>query len=192
MLVLHGKGDSVRPFKKFDKELRIPGMNYLLIQAPKKFLNGYSWYGDPPYQRGGVLHVRKKMLAILDDLEKQGWKAENIFLFGFSQGCLVSADLALHYPKKLGGVVGISGYFQFYPRWRAALEANRKTPWLFTHGRKDSTLPIETTKFGIEKLRHAGLKVDLIESDKDHVLEEREYPAIRRWVQNQTQGLTSR
>jgi phospholipase/carboxylesterase len=185
MIVLHGKGDSIRPFKAFDSELKIGGMNYLLVNAPKRFLTGYSWYGDPPYQKMGVIKIREKLLQLLTEIEMQGWKSENIFLFGFSQGCLVSADLALHYPKKLGGVIGISGYFQFYPRWKKYLGQNKKTPWLLTHGRKDDVLPIDNTIYGIQKLREAGLKVDFIESDKKHVLKEEEYPMIRKWVREQ-------
>jgi phospholipase/carboxylesterase len=183
MIVLHGKGDSVKPFMAFDKELRIPDMNYLLLNAPKKYLGGYSWYGDGVYQKQGVLRIRAKMLQLLNDLEKQGWKPENIILFGFSQGCLVSADVAMNYPKKLGGVVGISGYFHFFPRWKKSLKKNRQTPWLLTHGTKDDVLPIEDTQFGIEKLRSAGLNVEFIESEKKHVFEEQEYPLIRKWVQ---------
>ncbi len=184
MLVLHGKGDSIKPFMGFDEELQIPDMNYLLLNAPKKYLDGYSWYGDPPYQTEGVLRIRAKMLRLLSELEEKGWKPENIFLFGFSQGCLVSADLAMNYPKKLGGVVGISGYFHFFPRWKRNLKRNKRTPWLLTHGHKDDVLPIEDTKFGVEKLRSAGVQVEFIESQKKHVLEEEEYPAIRKWVRD--------
>ncbi len=183
MIVLHGKGDSMKPFMAFDEELQIPEMNYLLLNAPKKFLDGFSWYGDPPYQKGGVLKIREKMLKLMSEIEAHGWKPENIFLFGFSQGCLVSADLAMNYPKKLGGVVGISGYFHFFPRWKRSLKRNRLTPWLLTHGDRDDVLPIEDTRFGIEKLRSAGMKVDFVESRKKHVLEEEEYPLIRKWVQ---------
>ncbi len=189
MIVLHGKGDSLRPFKKFDTELGLSDMNYLLLDAPKKFLGGYSWYGDPPYQKLGVLRIRKLMFQLLSDLETQGWKSENIYLFGFSQGCLVSADIALNYPKRLAGLVGISGYFQFYPRWRKSLSVNKQTPWLLTHGRQDDVLPIDVTKFGVEKLRWAGIKVDWIEMDKKHDLLESEYPDIRRWIREQDQGL---
>lgn len=189
MIVLHGKGDSVKPFMAFDKELRIPDMNYLLLNAPKKFMGGYSWYGDGVYQKQGVLRVRAKMLRLLNDLEAQGWKPENIFLFGFSQGCLVSADIAMNYPKKLGGVVGISGYFHFFPRWKKSLRKNIKTPWLLTHGTKDDVLPIEDTQFGIEKLRSAGLEVQFIESQKKHVFEEEEYPLIRKWIQGKVKNL---
>lgn len=183
MIVLHGRGDSIRPFSAFDEELKIPEMNYLLLNAPRRFLDGRSWYGEPPYQKSGVVKIREKLFFLLADLEAQGWKSEDIFLFGFSQGCLVSADVGLNYPKKLGGIVGISGYFQFFPRWRQSISpAARKTPWMFTHGRQDDVLGIEQTKFGVEKLKDAGLKVSWVEMDKKHVLEEKEYPLIRSWL----------
>lgn len=189
MIVLHGKGDSLRPFRRFDREIGLRDFNFLLLNAPKKFLNGYSWYGDPPYEREGVLRIRLMMFKLLSDLERKGWKPENIFFFGFSQGCLVSSDIALHYPKKLGGVIGISGYFHFFPRWRKSLGENKKTPWIFTHGKKDDVLPYEDTYFGVKKLKLAGLKVDWIEVDKKHTLKDEEYPIIRDWVRNQISSL---
>ncbi|MBK9324177.1 MAG: serine esterase [Bdellovibrionaceae bacterium] len=190
MIVLHGKGDSLRPFRHFDDELNVPELNYLLLNAPKKFLDGYSWYGDPPYERGGVVKIREKLLQLLGELEMQGWKSENIFLFGFSQGCLIGADVGMNYPKRLGGIVGISGYFHFYPRWRKQLSRDAlKTPWMFTHGRKDDLLKIDETKHGVEKLRDAGFKVDWLELEKDHVLTDEEMPVIRRWIRDQIKGL---
>ncbi|MGZ3774959.1 MAG: alpha/beta hydrolase [Pseudobdellovibrionaceae bacterium] len=183
MIVLHGRGDSIRPFYSFDKELNIPEMNYLLLNAPRKFMDGYSWYGEPPYQRQGVLKIREKLFDLLNDLENQGWKSSNIFLFGFSQGCLISADIGMNYPKKLAGVIGISGYFHFYPRWRSNISTEaRKTPWFFTHGHKDDVLPLDETKYGIRKLKESGLTVELVEMDKDHSLKDEELPVIKRWI----------
>ncbi|MFV3408089.1 alpha/beta hydrolase [Bdellovibrio bacteriovorus] len=190
MIVLHGRGDSIKPFFSFDEELNLPEMNYLLLNAPRKFLDGYTWYGEPPYQANGVLKIREKLFDLLNDLENQGWDSEKIFLFGFSQGCLISADVGLNYPKKLAGVVGISGYFNFYPRWRNNLSLDaKKTPWLFTHGHQDDILPLEETKYGVDKLKDAGLKVEWVEMDKDHSLKDEEYPIIRRWVRDQLSDL---
>ncbi|MBL7670957.1 MAG: serine esterase [Bdellovibrionaceae bacterium] len=183
MLVLHGRGDSLRPFSRFNEELRIPEMNYLLLNAPKKYLDGYSWYGEPPYKKQGVLRIRELLFQLIEQLEMQGWKSENIFLFGFSQGCLVSADFALNSKKKLAGVIGVSGYFHFFPRWRAELSREAaKTPWLITHGLKDDVLKIDDTKFGVNKLKNAGLHIDWIELSKEHTMEHKEYPIIRKWV----------
>lgn len=191
MIVLHGKGDSIKPFMEFDQELRIPEMNYLLLNAPRKYMGGYSWYGDPPFQKDGVLRTRAKMFQLLRELEEQGWKPENTFLFGFSQGCLVSADIGMNYPKRLGGIVGISGYFHFFPRWKRSLKRNRATPWLFTHGDKDDVLPIEDTKYGVEKLKSAGLDVQFVEFKKKHVLKDDEYPIIKKWVQQKIHSIQS-
>ncbi|MGE0631073.1 MAG: alpha/beta hydrolase [Pseudobdellovibrionaceae bacterium] len=185
MIVLHGRGDSIEPFTQFDQELGLENVNFLLLRAPRKFLDGFSWYGEPPYQKAGVLKIRSKILDVLRELEAQGWKSENIFLFGFSQGCLVSADVALNYPKKLAGVIGISGYFHFFPRWQKQLsEDTKQTPWLFTHGHRDDVLPLKETKFGAMKLKKAGFRVDWTELNKKHVLLEEEYPLIRQWVED--------
>lgn len=190
MIVLHGRGDSIRPFSSFDEEMGLPGMNYLLLNAPKRFLDGWSWYGEPPYQKQGVMRIREKLFRLLGDLEAQGWKSENIFFFGFSQGCLISADVGLNYPKKLGGVVGISGYFHFFPRWKNNLtSSSKKTPWMFTHGHKDDVLKLDETKFGVDKLKSAGLDVKWVEMDKEHVLEDREYPIIRAWLREKLKTL---
>lgn len=183
MIVLHGKGDSLKPFRQFNEELAVSDINYLLLNAPKKYLGGFSWYGEPPYQRIGVLRVRQKMFQLLNELEAQGWKTENTFLLGFSQGCLVSTDIALHYPRKFAGVVGVSGYFNFEPRWRKQIdELALQTPWLLTHGRKDKIIPIEETKFGINKLKSIGLNIDWVESEKAHSFTEDDFTHIKKWV----------
>lgn len=193
MIVFHGRGDSLRPFKDFQTELNLKEMNFLLLNAPRKFMNGYSWYGEPPYETHGVTRIRQKVFQLLHELEAQGWKSSDIFLLGFSQGCLVSADVAIHYPKRLGGVVGVSGYFHFFPRWRSALSSQaRKTPWLFTHGRKDDVLKIEDTKLGVQKLVSEGLRVAWFESEKKHVFSDADYPLIRNWVKHQMSSLNSR
>jgi len=193
MIVFHGRGDSLNPFKEFQSELNLKDINFLLLNAPRKFLKGYTWYGEPPYESAGIVKIRDRVFELLRDLEKQGWESQNIFLLGFSQGSLVSADVALHYPKRLGGVVGVSGYFHFFPRWRSRLSSQaRKTPWLLTHGRKDDVLKLEETKLGVQKLISEGLKVSWNESEKKHVFSEQDYPLIRKWVKNQMSSLNSR
>ncbi|MBL7545277.1 MAG: serine esterase [Bdellovibrionaceae bacterium] len=183
MIVLHGRGDSLKPFKNFDQELGISELNYLLLNAPRKYLKGFSWYGEPPFEKTGVLRIRSKLFDLIHELEKKGYKTENIFLFGFSQGCLVSADVALNYPKKFGGVLGISGYFHFFPRWRQSLTVDsKKTPWIMTHGYKDDILPYQDTKFGAEKLKDAGLDIEFISLNKKHDMIDEELPILKRWV----------
>lgn len=188
MVVLHGRGDSLRPFKKLDVELGLKNCNYLLLNAPRRYARGYSWYGEPPYQKDGVMRMRKRIFNVLQDLEEQGWSSQEIFLLGYSQGSLVAADVALHYPRRLGGVINISGYFHFFPRWRQKISpAAKSTPWFFTHGSRDKILSIDETYFGVQQLKKQGLDVRWLEINKAHSFEDSEFPLIKKWVREQQQ-----
>lgn len=173
----------MKPFLHFDEELDVSDLNYLLLNAPRRYLDGYSWYGEPPRQKAGVLRIRQRLFAMMDELAMQGWKSENVFFLGFSQGSLISADFALNYPERLAGIIGVSGYFCFFPRWKKQLRGSRKkTPWLFTHGQQDDVLSIENTQFGVEKLKSAGLDVHWTPIQKKHVFAEEDFPIIRNWL----------
>lgn len=183
MLVLHGKGDSLRPFRKFNEEIGLPEMNYLLLNAPKKYMTGYSWYGDPPYQHDAVPRMRQRLQKVIDELVEQGWKTDDVFVFGFSQGCLIGADLVLHDDRSFAGFIGVSGYFHFYPGWRKELSGKRhRTPWVLFHGQRDRILPIEDTRYGARKLGSLGIKIEWTESTKGHSMDQDEADLIRNWL----------
>lgn len=184
MVVLHGRGDSLRPFRQLNEELGLSNIHYLLLNAPRRYLDGYTWYAFPPKQRLGVLKARKKLFALMCELEQQGWRSEDIYFFGFSQGCLVSCDFAMNYPKRLGGVVGVSGYIYFFKGWVRRLPAAAfATPWLVTHGTGDDALALTESKRDIRTIQAAGLRVAWVEFDKGHEIEpSQEIPLIRRWL----------
>ena len=121
IVVMHGRGDSLNPFKRFDRELDLGEANYLLLNAPRKYLDGYTWYAFPPHQARGVLQARKRLRILFFELEAQGWDLRDVFLLGFSQGCLVGCDFGMTFHKPFGGVVGISGYIYFFSGWRKRL-----------------------------------------------------------------------
>jgi phospholipase/carboxylesterase len=193
MIVLHGKGDSAKPFRKFNEEINLPELNFLLLNAPRKYLSGYSWYGDPPYQTDAVPKVRERLSKMIDELIAQGWKAKDIYIFGFSQGCLIGADLVLHEKRNFAGFIGVSGYFHFYPGWRRELSAKKhRTPWVLFHGQKDRVLPIEDTKYGTHKLRSLGLNIEWTESTKGHSMDQEEADQIKAWLKKVPSSLLKR
>ena len=183
MIVLHGKGDSSRPFRRFNEEIGLEPMNYLLLNAPRKYQSGYSWYGDPPYQSLAVPRIRSKLIQVVDELESCGWSSKDIFIFGFSQGCLVGADFVLHDKRNYAGFIGVAGYFHFYPGWRQKLsEKKHRTPWVMMHGSRDRVLPLEDTKFGVRKIESLGVKIEWNESMKGHTMDQDEANLIHDWL----------
>ena len=169
VVVLHGKGDSLSPFKDFQKDTKLYDTEFLLLNAPKGYLDGYSWYADPPRMGTSLRHSRNLVMNILNQLIALGYESQQIYLLGYSQGCLLSFDLLMHLGWRLGGVIGVSGYFQFPERWKKRLSAHvLETPILLTHGHQDRVLPLEETYFGMRKLARAGFPVRWHELKKRH------------------------
>jgi phospholipase/carboxylesterase len=172
LIVLHGLGDSLEGYRFLPEFLRFKNLNYLLLNAPDSYFGGYSWfdiYGDPS---PGVIRSRALLMELLQDLARQGWKAGNIGLFGFSQGALMSMDAGFRSPERLAAIVAISGYV-YLPK-QLALELGpraKEIPTLATHGTHDSVLPISQTRSQIAELCGLGLNIRWKEYVKEHTIE---------------------
>ncbi|MDI9400351.1 MAG: alpha/beta hydrolase [Limisphaerales bacterium] len=185
MFVMHGLGDSMNGYSWMPSEMQLPWMNYLLINAPDEYYGGYSWfdlYGEPA---PGIDRSRKLLTQLLDQKCNEGFSPENIYLFGFSQGCLMTLETGLCYPQKLAGLIGISGFIHDLEGLinRAASTA-RQQRLLVTHGTYDPLLPFSTVKNQIQKLKELGYDIQWHEFQKEHTIAgEEELRVIREFTQ---------
>jgi phospholipase/carboxylesterase len=185
LVVLHGKGDSLEAFRNVKHELKLPGFNYLVLNAPRKFAEGYSWYALEPHHERGVKHARKKLFALVEELREAGWDPKDIFWMGHSQGCLVASDLVINHPEAFGGLIGVSGYMWFFRGWRykVARSGARRTPWLITHGTRDRIIKPDEIREDISELLAGEVPVMYREFPKGHDFDfSNEVPFIRRWI----------
>ncbi len=184
MVMLHGLGDSIEGYRWMPEAMRLPWLNYLLVNAQDDYYGGFSWYDITGNSAPGVLRSRKLLFDLLDDLRSRGYLTERTTLGGFSQGCLMAIDVALRYPHRLAGVVGISGYV-FEPT-KVLLELSPvalEQRFLVTHGTFDPVVPFEKTRPQITKLQAAGLRIDWREFAKPHTIAgEEELGVIRKFV----------
>ncbi len=161
VVVLHGRGDSSKGFHWMPRALGLPGVSYLLVNAPDPWYGGRSWYGLPPDHLPGVLRSRDLLDRLFDELTDQGQAPEDTALFGFSQGCLMTLEWGGRTALPLAGCSGASGYVASLDALVDALsDAAKARPWLITHGRADPVVPFDRTARQIEALIDAGLPVD--------------------------------
>jgi phospholipase/carboxylesterase len=196
MIVMHGQGDSIDSFKDFDYELDLPWMNFLLLNAPEKFDDGFSWYDLEPRHAKGVKRSRKLLQQLIFDLNYEGWRNKDIYLLGHSQGALMASDLVLNSKDPFAALISVSGYVWFFRGWKkqALQGAAAKTPWLMTYGIRDNIIPPEEVTEDIEILCKAGLPVTSRAFKKGHDFNmSREVPFIHNWVEflTETQALKS-
>ena len=183
MILLHGRGDSSLGLTGIPPLFERDDMNYLLLDAPYDYYGGRSWYGLPPEQEEGILYSTKILTEICDELFEEQFEASESFLFGFSQGSLLTFEFGARYHKVLAGYMAISGYI--YNAEKILEEMNPKVKeakWLCTHGTFDGVLPYETSKEQVEILQDGGFEIEFNTYDKDHTIVMEELEMIREWM----------
>lgn len=185
MIILHGRGDSSEGFRGFPPFLDIEDMNYILFDAPFEYYTGFSWYPLPPEQLPGIEYSSTVLTRDLDTLFTEKFNAEESFLFGFSQGSLLTFEFGARYHKVLAGYIAISGYIYDAPRLLVEMNQEvQKGKWLCTHGTSDGVLEYETSKAQVELLQDGGFDIEFITYDKDHTIIEEELKMISSWVKS--------
>lgn len=181
LIVLHGRGDSMKPFLDFRSELGIPEMNMLLINGHRRLGDGFAWCGLNPTEANGLAKSRHLLGQTLDELVAMGWNERRIFLLGFSEGALTALDFVLQEPRSLGGVISVSGCVHFPKRLSRSLKGI--PPLLFTHGWLDEVLLHEDTQRQALVLKARGAEVDFHSFPKGHEIDSGEELAlIRSWI----------
>ena len=183
MIILHGRGDSSQGFTFLPPYLNIDEMNYLLLDAPYFYFGGFSWYDLPPNQLEGIASSSAILADILDALFKEEFNAHESFLFGFSQGALLTFEFGARYEKVLAGYIAVSGYIYDTQNLLEEMNPNvNNSNWLCTHGTYDGVLPYSTSKAQVETLQNGGFDIEFKSYDKDHTIAEDELQMIKEWI----------
>lgn len=171
MVVLHGLGDSIAGYRWLPEAMGLPWLNYRLVNAPDHYFGGYSWYDYAGDAGPGIVRSREKLFEFLASLESEGIPADQTLLFGFSQGCLMTLEVGLRYPKVLAGCIGISGYAHEPERLIPELSpVARQQRFLITHGTRDPLIPFEPVRKQVMQFQAAGLSITWREFAKEHTI----------------------
>ena len=184
MVVLHGLGDSIEGYRWLPPALNLPWLNYLLVNAPDDYYGGFSWYDFEGDAGTGIRRSRTELFQLLDEQRASGFPADRAFIFGFSQGCLMTLEAGLRYPHRFAGLVGISGYaFEPETAVREMSPVAKEQRFLITHGTYDPLLPISQVIPQVKMLQAHGLHIDWHEFAKEHTIAgEAELAVIRKFV----------
>lgn len=139
----------------------------------------------------GLHEARDKLVETLDALESRlGVRPGQTVLGGFSQGAMLSLDVALRTSRRLAGLVLLSGTLMARLEWTARLHGGtrRGLPVFQSHGAYDEILPFPLAEELRELLASGGLPVEFHRFDGGHEIPE---PVLRRLGGFLTRVLTS-
>lgn len=106
----------------------------------------------------GMAAARAKVDAFLDELTrtmKPSWLA----LGGFSQGAMLSLDLALRSDRKLAGLVLMSGTLLAEGEWLPLMPKRAGLRVYQSHGTQDPLLPFSIAERLRDEMKRAGMQV---------------------------------
>lgn len=154
LIMLHGYGsnetDLFAMHKSFDNRYAV-----FSLRAPNSIPNsGYCWFpldvsekDKIKYDYNFVQQSKNLILSFISNACKSlNLDSTNVVLFGFSQGAMLSTDIAFTHPNKIKGVIALSGMLM--PETQAQIKNDlswkniNKVKMYFAHGYSDNVIKL--------------------------------------------------
>jgi phospholipase/carboxylesterase len=118
----------------------------------------------------GLAPARADLEGCIDVLEREhGVARERLILGGFSQGAMLTTEIALFASRPFAGLVVMSGTLLSQARWREAAKTSAPSIHaLISHGRADPLIPFEGAEELRQALSGAGARVEWVPHNGQH------------------------
>ncbi len=163
VIAIHGWTGDVSSMEPVAKSLRLPDTKWVFPQAPyKSDKSGYTWFDGNDETGWKYKDSFITIHSLIQDLVDQGFKHDEIFLLGFSQGACLAMEWMIRQPFSIGGVIPIAGFIKYKDRFKidATLES-KGTQVLLIHGDKDEIIHPEESEKALKLFQSLGYNVNL-------------------------------
>jgi phospholipase/carboxylesterase len=121
----------------------------------------------------GMAAARKAMLALVQDVAAHtGLPLKKLVLGGFSQGAMISTDVALRLEEAPGALVVLSGTLLIEDAWRTKAKARAGLPVFQSHGRQDPVLPYHAAEWLKDLFVESGMQHEFVPFVGGHTIGE--------------------
>ena len=110
---------------------------------------------------------------------------QKLFLFGFSQGSLLSMCYTLTHPSHVAGVIAQSGYIPNGVDLAIDEAGVKGKPFLLTHGEQDTLIPVEWGRASRDRLQGLGVDLEYHEFQMGHSVSMESLAVIYEWLEKQ-------
>lgn len=179
LVLLHGYGSRADDWLQFEHKLQVPQHGRLVFpQGPlrgPRGSRGWWWLnieghippgeGFPDFSRTSPSGIKVASQLVRNLLVNV---PEPIVLGGFSQGAMLSAEIAFQTDQPLAALVLLGGTTVNEAAWVERFPGRRLMPIFIAHGRNDGVLPFATMERFQARIRAAGLNVTWFPYDGGH------------------------
>jgi phospholipase/carboxylesterase len=172
LLLLHGygaRGDDLAPFGKWLSE-RV-GTSKLRVLTPPGILErgrGRAWWQLHEESHEGFAKAKAAVERMVDEVIARGTAADHVIVGGFSQGGMLSLEVALSHEPKVAAAIVLGGRAVTLDASSAPLERFSTVRFFFSHGTQDQIVPFADARSIAEELLARGLDVQFHEFEGGH------------------------
>lgn len=191
IIMLHGYGSDENDLFSFTDQLP---KKYLIVSARAPLPMqpyGNMWY-QIAYEPGNkkftndeqAVKSRDLIADFIDEVvEEYNADANQVTLFGFSQGAILSYAVSLSYPEKVNQVVAMSGYIH-QPLLKENYTENNFTDLRFysSHGSVDPVVPVDWDRKTKPFLEDLGIESSYSEFPVGHGVAPDNFREILAWL----------
>ncbi len=182
-VLLHGFGARGDDLVSLADELaeRTP-CHFIVPAAPVSMGGeGRAWYAiRSPDESAQITQARAAIEGILFTLGQRGIMRNRVVLGGFSQGAIMSIEVALASTAPLAGIAVLSGRSLPHPASHSA--RLRGLPIFASHGLSDSRIPFERGEAFMDQASAAGALVERVVFEGDHTIPPAVVSGLATWL----------
>ena len=191
IIMFHGYGSNKDDLFSF-AEFMNPDFLIISIQAPIKLDNHSHCWWPLHYDDNMQLKMDTKLAKqsvkelnkfICEDLAKKyNFSLNQVYLLGFSQGCMISYALSINYPENFKKAVGLSGKIP-YEIIEFDVEFDYSNHNFFcSHGINDHVIPIEIGRESNEWFNEKKIKHEYHEFESAHGINSDNFTKMNLWL----------
>lgn len=197
---MHGLGADANDFVPLVPELGLadlPAIRFIFPNAPVRPVTangGYlmrAWYdihafgGSSRVDEEGIRQAVVQIDQLIEVERQRGVPEHRILLAGFSQGAAMAYMTGLGYPRRLGGIMALSG---FMPAPRLVAAGVPDVPVFAAHGRFDDVVSLQRGLDARAFAQARGHAVAWHEYAMAHSLCDAEVADIATWIRARVSG----
>jgi len=190
LIVLHGYGsnenDLLSLASSFDKKFLV-----FSLRAPVSAgRGGYCWFAldflqDKTfrYEYSAAVSSGDAIMSFVSNACKS-YKADStqVFVLGFSQGAMMSYDLAFRYSQKIKGVVALSGLLMPQTEARPTTDKLKRCRFFIAHGTQDNVITYMNGGSAAAFIKKKGVAVEFKSYSTAHSINDQEVADVNRWL----------
>ena len=156
-------------------QMNLPWLNYVLVNAPDPYFTGFSWFDIQGDHEEGIARNRQLLFQTIEKVcETEDIQPSPPFVFGFSQGCVMTIETVHALSTSPGRFDRCFGIRPSTESSLAEAQPHAKThPFLLTHGSFDAVIPHSPVEKQVDRLAEAGIRCQWKVFPKEHTVMEK-------------------